>query len=361
VPVFRTRHDAELTRKLYCTAPVLFNEETKKSSWETSLGTIFHSGGASSLFRSRDDLVAEQLGIDAGNHFVGEEESYLPLYEGKMFMQYDHRAAQIIIESRNIKRVALSIEVSVEQKQNPDYYPMPRFWVRSSEVRAALPGELNYLVAFKKVTSPTNERTLLATILPSVAANDSIHLVFFAEDMPHVKIAAFLGNLNALNLDFVSRQKLGGLNFNFWVFEQLPILPPDRYTPDHLDYIVPRVVELTYTAWDLQAFAQDVLDEVGAQTWARWFADAPIHTSPPPDWAAAPTPAPFVWDEQRRAVLRAGLDGLYAHLYGLTRDELAYVLDTFPIVRRKDEARYGEYRTRRMVLESYDALKGRFG
>jgi hypothetical protein len=85
-----------------------------------------------------------------------------------------------------------------------------------------------------------------------------------------------------------------------------------------------------------------------------------VHTSPPPAWAEGATPAPFVWDEARRARLRAELDALYAHLYGLTRDELAYILDTFPIVRRKDEAQYGEYRTKRMILEDYEALADKF-
>ena len=65
------------------------------------------------------------------------------------------------------------------------------------------------------------------------------------------------------------------------------------------------------------------------------------------------------WDEARRAQLRADLDGLYGHLYDLTRDELAYILNTFPIVRRKDEEKYGEYRTKRMVLEAYERLEGR--
>jgi hypothetical protein len=65
-------------------------------------------------------------------------------------------------------------------------------------------------------------------------------------------------------------------------------------------------------------------------------------------------PAPFVWDEERLAHLRAELDALYAHLYGLTREELDYILDTFPIVRRKDEERWGEYRTKRLVLEAYE-------
>jgi hypothetical protein len=103
-------------------------------------------------------------------------------------------------------------------------------------------------------------------------------------------------------------------------------LPPDRYTPDLLAFIVPRVVELTYTAWDLQPFVQDILDEIGLQAWARWFADAPVHTDAPSEGQPA-TPAPFVWDEERRARLRAELDALYAHLYGLTRDEVDYILD----------------------------------
>ena len=73
--------------------------------------------------------------------------------------------------------------------------------------------------------------------------------------------------------------------------------------------------------------------------------------SPPPAWSEGATPPPFVWDEERRTRLRSELDALYGHLYGLTQEELAYILDTFPIVRRKDEALYGEYRTKRMVLE----------
>jgi hypothetical protein len=144
------------------------------------------------------------------------------------------------------------------------------------------------------------------------------------------------------------------------ILHQLSNFLPDRHYPELFDFIAPRVIELTYTAWDLQPFARDVLDEVGPKTWSRWFKDAPIHTSPPPEWAAGPTPAPFVWDEDRRATLRAGLDGLYAHLYGLTRDELAYILDTFPIVRRKDKEQWGEYRTKRLLLDNYDSLQSRF-
>ena len=80
--------------------------------------------------------------------------------------------------------------------------------------------------------------------------------------------------------------------------KQLPTLPPSIYAAADLDLIIPRVLELTYTAWDMQAFAQD-LGYDGE---------------------------PFRWDPKRRAVLRAELDAYYAWLYGLTRDELRYIL-----------------------------------
>ena len=168
-------------------------------------------------------------------------------------------------------------------------------------------------------------------------------------------VTCLLANMNSFALDFVARQKVGGIHLKKFTVYQLPTFPPNRYTPELLDFVVPRVVELTYTAWDLQPFALDILDEVGPDTWAHWFADAPVHASPPPEGQPA-TSAPFIWDEERRAHLRAELDALYAHLYGLTRDELAYILDTFPIVRRKEKERWGEYRTKRLVLEAYDTV-----
>jgi hypothetical protein len=95
-------------------------------------------------------------------------------------------------------------------------------------------------------------------------------------------------------------------------------------------------------------FAEDVLKEVGEETWSRWFPENPLD--------GEEKPAPFRWDEERRAALRAELDGIYAHLYELGREDLDYILDTFPIVKRKDEAKYGEFRTKRQVLESFDRL-----
>ena len=78
---------------------------------------------------------------------------------------------------------------------------------------------------------------------------------------------------------------------------------------------------------------------------------------------------PFVWDPDRRALLRAELDAYYAYLYGLTRDELRYILDptdvmgpdypsqTFRVLKERETKQYGEYRTKRLVLEAWDRLQ----
>ena len=140
-----------------------------------------------------------------------------------------------------------------------------------------------------------------------------------------------------------------------------------------MDKVVSTIIELTFVAWDLQLLADDIWKEVDfslrTAILCQWDENVAAtgggHAEVlRPEWAEPPDPdgfprPPFKWDEERRQRLRAELDGLYAHLYGLTRDEFAYILDTFPIVKRKDEARYGEYRTKRLCLEAYDAIAAR--
>ena len=177
-------------------------------------------------------------------------------------------------------------------------------------------------------------------------------------------------------LDFITRNKLNYIGLNFYIVKQLPVLTPERYTPELLQFIVPRVLELTYTAWDLVAFADDIwrdadteLREVIEQQWQANTkeTDGGHEDETPPEWIRHsdepdehfPHP-PFMWDDERRAHLRAELDACYSHLYGLERDELTHVLNTFPIVKRKDKEEYGEYRTKRLILEYYDEYEARF-
>jgi hypothetical protein len=140
--------------------------------------------------------------------------------------------------------------------------------------------------------------------------------------------------------DFVARQKMGGTTLNYFIFKQFPVLQPTAYTEADLAYIVPRVLELTYTSHDLKPWAEDL-----------------GHHGPP-----------FPYHPLRRAVLRAELDAWYARMYGLTRDELRYILDpsdthgpdypteTFRGLKSNELRAFGEYRTRRLVLEAWDIM-----
>jgi hypothetical protein len=209
-----------------------------------------------------------------------------------------------------------------------------------------------------------------------------------------------IGNVSTLALDYVARQKVSGTHLNFHYLKQFPVLPPSAYGPQDLRFLVPRVLELTYTAWDLAPFAQDVWEEADEDLrellQRQWEANGG-HPPNRPSWleSAYPFP-PFRWDEERRALLRAELDAYYARRYGLNRKQLRYILDpkdlterelsdilsdheevedpldeqayrkrveasrfpgeTFRVLKDKDIRRYGEYRTRRLVLEAWERL-----
>lgn len=217
-------------------------------------------------------------------------------------------------------------------------------------------------MTFRDVTNATNERTSIFTVLPTAGVGHTAPLAFLQTKSSLA--AAFIANANSLAFDYVARQKIGGMHMTYGFLRQLPVLPPTAYTLADLAFIVLRVLELTYTAWDLAPFAQDILVEVGTETWNRWFPHNPVSLSPP----LPLSPSPFKWDEERRALLRAELDAYYARLYGLNEEELRYILDptdvygpdfpgeTFRVLKEKEMRQYGEYRTRRLVLEVWGRL-----
>ena len=142
--------------------------------------------------------------------------------------------------------------------------------------------------------------------------------------------------MNSFVVDYCARQKIGGTHIDFFLAKQLPVPAPsvlDWPAPwssgeSIADWMRSRVLELTYTAVDMAGFAADL-----------------GYSGPP-----------FAWNVERRRQLRAELDAACFHLYGLDREEAAYVMDTFHIVQRKDEAVFGEYLTKRMILEQFDVL-----
>jgi hypothetical protein len=195
-----------------------------------------------------------------------------------------------------------------------------------------------WLLAFRDIARATDERTAIFSFLPQVGVGNNAPLMFTGA-LSASYLCCLLANLNSFAFDYVVRQKVGGTHMNFFVVNQLPALSRQRYADCDVDYISRRVAELCYTSRDLDAFGQ----ELG-------------YTQP------------FAFDPERRAQLRAELDAYYAHLYGLTRDELRYILDpkdvfgpdfpseTFRVLKEHEEKEYGEYRARKLVLEAFDKL-----
>jgi hypothetical protein len=368
-PTFRSKQDAELTKALYDAASVLVDESTGENPWSISFRQgLFNMSSDSHLFHTREELEAEGFAL-LGNRFVRGKETYLPLYEAKMFHQFDHRYGSFA-ESDSRTNVQLK-KASVDEHANPEYVPEPWFWVDEETVINKEKHHQKWSLSFRDIARTTDERTAIFSLIPRSGVSNKAPLIIRNLD-ESASSPALLSCLDSFVFDFAVRQKVGGVSLNFYIVKQLPVHPPDRYTPALLEYIVPRVLELTYTAWDLAAFADDVWSEsselLQSALASQWQAnvratDGGHKGKTPPEWvehsdqADEPFPhPPFLWDEERRAHLRADLDGLYGHLYGLDRDELAYILDTFPIVKRKDEDEYGEYRTKRLVLEAYDRL-----
>jgi hypothetical protein len=262
-----------------------------------------------------------------------DQYNLVPLYEGKMIHQYDHRWATY--EDGDIRKLTLA------EKHDPNYLVTPRYWINKAEVESWLSGKWHkkWMIGFREVTKPTDERTALFSLVPKVAVNGSIILLLTTTYQASL-VSCLLGCLNSLIFDFVVRQKVGGVHLGIFIMKQLPVLPPDRYSEEDINYISSRVLELTYTSWEMKPFAEDMGYEG----------------------------EPFIWDEGRRAKLRAELDAYYAKLYGLTRNELRYILDpkdvygedfpseTFRVLKENEIQQYGEYRTQRLVLSAWDKL-----
>jgi len=342
-PIFRTKRDAEITKGVYQRIPILINKskKTEVNPWAITFLRMFDMSNDSGLFKESDELDAAGFELE-GNHYVKDHERFLPLYEAKMFQQFDHRFGSFEgVESRSNTNLPTPND-SVHS--DPNYVVQPWNWISKADIDKRVSCNVKSFIGYRKISNATNERTFILNALPYTAFGDSVILIF-PQATPSKKIG-LIANLGCIPFDFIVRKKMGGTNLSYFILEQLPVIPPTAYTQP---LIAPRAIELTYTAWDLEPFAQDVLNEIGTDAWNQWFPQNPIQNN---------RPQPFKWDTERRFQLRAELDAIYAHLYGITRDDLDYILGTFPIVKKKDEKKYGTFRTHDLVLEYYDKYQG---
>ena len=346
VPVFRTRRDADITRWIYERHPVLVDRSggEEHRAWPVRfMQGLFNMTSDSHLFRTSEQLEAEGFYPVEGNRWKRGEELYLPLYEGKMVQAFDHRAASITNREGNLFRPGQPDRTLDEEYLDVAFSPRPRYWVSQQE--SDVVQNVDWLLAFKDITASTNVRTMIAAAIPKVGCGHTLPVLLPSEDRFDIGSAAcLLANLNSFGFDYIARQKVQGTHLTWYTVEQLPVIASadyDRSFGDKTarDLVRDHVLRLTYTAHDMAPFARD-LGYLSAVTGTAQAGEGP----------------PFIWDEEERRHLRARLDALYFHLYGLNRDDAGYVLDTFPIVRREDEAAFGCYRTRDLILAYMYAL-----
>jgi hypothetical protein len=301
---------------------------------------MFHMTNDSHLFRTRLELEEKEGAYPiGGNRFKSPAGEWVPLYEGKMVQAFNHRAAGVHVNPNNRHRAALPEISSPEQLGDSAWTPAPQFWVAANKVAIELP---DYLLAFKDVTSPTNVRSMIAALIPRSATGNTLPLIISDTNNSCCKHQAhMLANMNSLILDFLARQKIQGQHLNWFIVEQLPVIEKNSYSRNQFGSKTTRtiieecVLELTYTANDMAPFARDMgyVDERGEVR------------------------PPFKWDEDRRLRLRAKLDAIYFHLYGVTdRDDVRYIYSTFPIVERQETEKYGRYLSRDLCLAWMSAL-----
>ncbi len=325
-PVFRSRRDAELTLSAYRRHPVLLLRRSADGNnpWGITFMRMLDMANDSDLFATAADLEAEGWELD-GNAYV-RDSTMLPLYEAKMVNHYDHRWATYDPDGT-------TRDMTPEEHDDPAALPLPRYWVDEREVTSRLAGKWkhDWLLGFRNITNTTNERTVIAAMIPAAGVGNSMP-VLLASARPHL----LAGLLSSFAVDYVMRQKLGGTNMNFFYVEQLPIPAPETFdghcpwdaTQSLQDWFGARMVELVHTADDTTDMAAAFGDDG----------------------------RPFRWDPERRAQLRAELDAAVFQMYGYSRDDVDYILGTFPIVARHDFDRHSEERTRRLVLDAFDGL-----
>jgi hypothetical protein len=418
-PIFRSKRDAEITKGIYRRVPVLIKEATETEPEVNPWGIKFKQGlfnmtSASHLFRTRQELEDAGWSLE-GNRFVRGEETYLPLYEAKMIHHFDHRWATY--EPDGSTR-----DVTLEEKRDPDFVVMPRYWVHEWEVakRASnVPGELvkacvkedkdelkkilrlwfaklpdslqdmkmsamplmgggsgyskeelqliqswqeecpitatdrelratirddlelahqlilkrtpEWFLGWRDICRSTDERTVIPGITPKAAFGDTFLLMFPSVKM-RKKAVLLSASLTSFAQDYAARQKVGGTHLKYHVFKQIPALPPEAYEKSFGhdatfgDYILEMSLRLFCSSNDMSALSNNL------------------------EFASE-----ISWVEDRHDI-RCKLDAAFFHLYGLDRDDVEYIMGTFPIVEKKDRDAYGEYRTKELILHYYDQI-----
>jgi hypothetical protein len=331
-PVFDTPRHAKIVVSIYKRVPVLWRDEPKANPWGLSFMAMFHMANDSGLFRTSDELEANGWQL-AGNVFVRGRERMLSLYEAKIIHHFDSRFATYEGATQAQMNKGTLPRLTPSQHTDPACLPTPRYWVKETEVDNRLDRrswDKDWLFCWRDIARSSDERTIICSVIPRVGVGHTLPLMLSASD----QLSCLYANLTSFVLDYVARQKIAGTHLTYGYVTQLPVPAPSTYqdcTPWDMEcslysWIEPRVLELSYTAGDLAPYAASLRDDG----------------------------MPFQWNEERRFAMRAELDAAFFHLYGIERNDLGYIMDSFRAFQNNDRARFD--RTKGLILEVYDTM-----
>jgi len=313
IPQFKNIRDFRITKHIYNQTDILIRrDETNNivlNPWNVSIRR-----GRIELHRHRPQLLnriqLEELGANPANlDFEGgiwteqNENIYVPIYTGRRIWQWDFQYNL----HENAERI---------------------YWINITDLEHFQENNINGLnLVYREIIGLHNKRTFISTLIPFNTIERSLYRFDF-ETPNFIHICCLLANLNSIIFDFCVRQKIFGMNLNSYTMKQLPVFPPERYNENLRNLIIPRVLELIYTSHELEPFAA----------------------------AIGFDGEPFEFALEARAFLMAELDAIFAKLYNITRDDLENILDTFDVLMNDEMREFGEYRTRRLILEAFDGL-----
>jgi hypothetical protein len=317
--------------------------------WGADFAIIYDGGQVSSIGLTLEDIAD------------GEESTILPVYEGKLIAHFNHRSATYegIPRSHRFGKTPAVRDLASVDLLNPNRRVVPRYWVTQLQGASRLADKgigVKWSLMYGRKASANNARSIIAAICPGPISNDTVPLLFFPDVVrpdAATRTLALCGVLCSFAFDYMARIRVVGTTFGKNLIMQMPVPTLTELRRSGLGqgwgaFIWLRALELTYTAWDLECLAQDLGYEG----------------------------PPFKWDDERRFLIRCELDAAFFCLYLGNEQEwkqngskellayfptphhaVEYIMDTFRILRERDEAAHGTYRTKDTILEIYDEMQ----
>ena len=356
--VFRTAKDAAIAAKIYRRCPILINDITGENPWNARISNMMHMSHDSGDFKTFEDLQNEHASISGNTFTTLAGQTYVPVYEGKMIWFYNHHYGTWPTSGPRPNTIP---NVEIDELSNENSLILPWYWTPVEDVMSKLEKLDNegnviwkwnhpWLLGYRKISNATNERTFVSSIIPLPnGAGDSIIYVMI-DNVLHSALVQ--GIFSSLTFDYISKQKMGGSNMSNFITKQLPVLSLEQIPDEMIIPIVSRVARLCYFNHDLDGWAEELWNEL-----------SPKQQTEIPELGRKEC---FIYDPEKRAVLQAELDAIFAHLYGLNTEDIRYILDpedicgkgcineTFRVLKDNELRQYGEYRTKRLVLEAWD-------